>query len=222
MANDEKNDEQRSDGVQLPAVVGAGDMEKRLGLDKSLVLETLAMGKSVTETSRLMGVSRMTIYNWLKKDPDFRAAFNEWQNSVQHNARARLLALTDVAIDAVGNAVVKGDAKLGMELLTKMKTFEAPPIDKPTSPEEAKQEIEFEECRRQADAQIARTNLESDKLSAEFSRDMWAGEPKRSTVEGPTSNGGTVKKTVTKLPPDPKARKAWEEMFGKDSLPKDG
>jgi predicted DNA-binding transcriptional regulator AlpA len=202
----QSSEHERSEGGEAPAVNEARELEKKLGFDKSLVLRTLATGKSVAETSRLMGLSRMTIYRWLKKDADFRAAFNEWQNSVQLSVRARLLAMTDAAVDAVGNAVAKGDAKLSIALLTKLKTFEAAPTDKPTSSEEARQEIDLEERRRRADTEIARTNLESDKLTAEFARDMWAGEPKRTTVKAPTASGGTIKKTVTKVPPDPEAR----------------
>src|SRR5271169_985666 len=81
---------------------------------REVVLQTLATGASMTETSRRTGVSRVTLYRWLKEDPEFRAAYNEWENSVQQNGRKRLIALADKAIDSISDALPT-QPKLAME-----------------------------------------------------------------------------------------------------------
>src|ERR1700733_11577031 len=42
------------------------------------VLELLLDGKSFAEAARFSGVCRATIYNWMKRDPAFMAAYNTW------------------------------------------------------------------------------------------------------------------------------------------------
>jgi hypothetical protein len=179
------NRSQSSDTAQssdLVAVNRAVTASNKSANQKSLVMESLMLGRSMKETAELVGVGRSTIYEWLKNDPAFRAAYNEWQNTVQHNARGRLLALTDIAIDTVANAVAKGDSKLGMELLTKMKMFDATPVDRPTNAGEAKQEMDLEEMRRRIRHEIEQMNLKAEKDQAEFNRDAW--EPTGGKKEG--------------------------------------
>jgi hypothetical protein len=53
-------------------------------------------------------------------DPEFQAAFNQWQDHLEQNCRARLLTMTGKAANAVEKAVEGGDAKTALQLLKGM------------------------------------------------------------------------------------------------------
>ena len=170
---DKQNGDQQEPGQkpsqasQRGEAMAANELEKKLGLDKSLALTTLASGKSVAETSRMMGITRMTIYNWLKKDPEFRAAYNQWHNEVQHSMRGRVAAMADLAIDAVNSALAKGDGRLGMQYLKNMKAFEPAVVEKAANAGEARQEIDLEEDRRRVNQEIEALKIKTEKQKAE-------------------------------------------------------
>jgi hypothetical protein len=80
-------------------------------------LELLIAGKTIAEAARAICSSRTTIYRWLKNDPEFREAYEEWQAHIQATSRARLLTLTDKAAAAVERSLEMGDARTAMQLL---------------------------------------------------------------------------------------------------------
>ena len=91
-----------------------------LGMEKRSALEQLVGGKSVAESAQLAGVSRATLYRWLKNDPEFRAAYNQWHDEMEESCRSKLLMLTDLATGALRSALEKGDAKAAVQLLKGM------------------------------------------------------------------------------------------------------
>ena len=97
-----------------------GEFFGKLSEPKKKALENLMWGNTMSDTARLLGVSRMTIHRWLKNDPVFRAAYNEWNEHCVESHRARILMMCDRAMDAVDNALHTGDARLGMQLLKGM------------------------------------------------------------------------------------------------------
>jgi transposase-like protein len=85
--------------------------------EQQAALDYLRLGKSVSETARAAGIGRSTIYHWLKNDPAFQAAFNQWQDEIEQSSRARLTMLTDKAVDALVRALDDGDARAAMQLV---------------------------------------------------------------------------------------------------------
>ena len=146
--------------------------EGRIALRKQAALQSLASGASMNATAKQTGVNRCTIYRWLKEDPEFRAAYNEWENSVQQNGRKRLIALADKAIDSISDALPT-QPKLAMELATKLKMFEPAPAAKPTDIEGARKEIQLEEQQTRLKQEIAEMNLNAEKGVAVTSNEMW-------------------------------------------------
>jgi hypothetical protein len=156
---------------------------------KKAALESLAFGRSMKETAELAGLARSTIYKWLKEDAEFRAAYNQWHNEVQHSMRSRVVAMADAAIEAVNSALARGDGRLGMQYLRNMKAFEPAVVEKATSPGEAKQEMDLEEKRRRVNQEIAAINLKTEKQKAKnelgiatpMSEEEWEniGKPKK-------------------------------------------
>jgi Helix-turn-helix domain len=118
---------------QLPVV-----REAALGSldgEQQVALELLLMGKSIAETARSTGISRSTVYQWLRKDPVFQAAYNEWHEEMRESSRSRLLMLTDKATEAVEKALESGDAKTAMQLLKAMGMLK----DRPAGPTDAEE-----------------------------------------------------------------------------------
>jgi AcrR family transcriptional regulator len=93
---------------------------RTLDQEQTSALEELVGGKSVTESAKTAGVSRATLYRWLKTDAVFRAAYNQWHEQLEQSARSRLLVLSGVATETVREAMLKGDAKVAMQLLEKL------------------------------------------------------------------------------------------------------
>ncbi|MGA2232562.1 MAG: hypothetical protein ABSH22_16825, partial [Tepidisphaeraceae bacterium] len=136
-------------------------------------LELILSGKSISEAARSSGVGRTTIYNWLRTDPVFQAAFNQWQDEMEKSCRARLLTFTDKAADAVYQAVENGDAKLAMQLLKGMGIL-SPAAPRLTDPDEIKQDADLDRKRRRSERETASIELDSSREAAQVSRQIWA------------------------------------------------
>ena len=85
------------------------------------MLDQLADGMSIADTARIVGVSRNTIYRWLRDDPVVRAAYNKWKLACEESARARLVALQDTAVDVLADELEnKRSARIAALLLDRM------------------------------------------------------------------------------------------------------
>jgi len=103
------------------ATAGKGDLATlNLAANQQATLELLITGKSIAETARTAGVSRMTIHRWLKHDPAFQAAYNQWHEQLQESCRSRLQSMTEKAADALEKALESGDARAALQLLKGM------------------------------------------------------------------------------------------------------
>ena len=71
----------------------------------------------MTEAARVAGLSRSTVYRWVKEDAAFKAALNRWKDEIEESSRNRLLTLTQSAMDSVERAMERGDGRLGLQLL---------------------------------------------------------------------------------------------------------
>jgi len=80
-------------------------------------LQLLQTGQTVAQAAQVIGVSRGTIYYWLKREPVFAAAYNQWHNEMAETARSKLAILSDKAVGALDKALEAGDAKAALQLL---------------------------------------------------------------------------------------------------------
>jgi AcrR family transcriptional regulator len=88
-----------------------------LGQEQLSVLEQILSGKTVKESAAMAGVSRNTVYRWLKSDPEFRAAYNRWHDEMEESSRSKLRMMTDLAAGTLRAGLEKGDARLALQLL---------------------------------------------------------------------------------------------------------
>jgi uncharacterized protein YukE len=63
-------------------------------------IEALLGGKKIEQTADYAGVSRSTIYNWLKQE-DFQAALRQHTRVIQSHVIARLIGSMDRAVDTL-------------------------------------------------------------------------------------------------------------------------
>ena len=88
-----------------------------LSTPQQLALTALAEGKAYVEAAARAGVSRTTLWSWLKTNANFAAAYEAWQQELRESARARLLKLVDDAATLVTQAIEAGDAKVALRIL---------------------------------------------------------------------------------------------------------
>jgi len=149
-----------------------------LARGKRVALESLLSGKSISETARISGVTRKTLYNWLRKDARFQAAYNQWHDEMEQSARSHLLMLTDKATDAVAKALEAGDAKTAMQLLKGMGILNpAPP--RLTDAEEIRQQMDLDAARRRTERECKAHSLETDKAITEAEYNAFAAKSRQ-------------------------------------------
>jgi transposase-like protein len=155
-----------NESVPLPASSGGELAALNLAAPQQATLELLLMGKSIAETARTAGVSRMTIHRWLKHDPVFRATYNQWHEQLQESCRSRLQSMTDKAADALEKALEAGDARAALQLLKGMGMIKER-TPGPTDSEEIRNRNEIEREKRKIALKRDRAGLVMEDLYAE-------------------------------------------------------
>ena len=100
---------------ELPAVALGPAAE--LPAPQQEALAAIKAGLSFPKAAETAGVGRTTIYRWVQSDPHFRAAYNAWQQETRESAHARLLKLTEKAVEVVEVAMRSSDEKTPVALL---------------------------------------------------------------------------------------------------------
>jgi len=88
--------------------------------DKQLAFSALFQGNNFTAAATQAGIGRVTLWRWLKFDPEFAALYEAWKQQLREAAHAGLLKTADAAVAAVNQAVAKGDAKIALALLREL------------------------------------------------------------------------------------------------------
>jgi len=156
----------KSDPLAEAAQEGSGRELARLGVEQQAALELLLTGKSIAETARSAGVSRMAIWRWMKHDAAFQAAYNQWHDQLQESCRSRLQALTDKATDALEKALEAGDARAALQLLKGMGMIKER-TPGPTEPEEVEKILAMDEKRRELRIRREKARLREDELTVD-------------------------------------------------------
>jgi hypothetical protein len=149
--------------VVIATPVAAQGTEIVLAKEQQVVLEGLVVGKSVTEMSQAAGVNRTTIYRWMKHDPAFRAAYNQWHEQMIESGRSRLLMLVDTAADSLRKALEAGDSKAALELLRGMGVLKARAAG-PTDAEEIRRLNDLERRRKEIELGRAEESVTMDEV----------------------------------------------------------
>jgi AcrR family transcriptional regulator len=141
-------------------VDGSAEMD-RLPVKQRGALEALAKGMSVADAAAGVGVSRGTVYHWLKNDAAFGAAYNQWHEMMEQSCRSRLRMMLDKASSALEKALEGGDAKAALQLLKGMGMIRGEDKERSTDAEEIAQERRIERAQRKA-------RLKSDEMFSGF------------------------------------------------------
>lgn len=92
-------------------------MAVQLSEAQERVLVELTFGKSISAAAISAGVHRGTVHRWMTDDPLFAAAYHSWQSEIRSSAQARFLAMSDLAVDNVCDALRRGDVRTSLFVL---------------------------------------------------------------------------------------------------------
>jgi IS30 family transposase len=81
------------------------DREVQLTAPQQQALEYLVDGGSIAKAAKFAGVSRQTIYRWIREDLDFRTVYDAWHREIQKSVKDRMAAIGDSAMDNLANAI---------------------------------------------------------------------------------------------------------------------
>jgi hypothetical protein len=93
---------------------------------QQLAMQRLVAGGSIAQAAEAARVDRRTVYRWLQADPLFASAYAAWQRETIASGRARVLAMTDLALDTVHNAMLQGDVRAALEVAKATGAMDAP------------------------------------------------------------------------------------------------
>ena len=152
-----------------------------LSPEQLVAIQKMLSGHSLGSSAGAAGVTRMTLYRWLHKDPKFRAAYNAWQVDAITSVRTKLLGMSDAAVTTIGRAV-KSDARVALAVLKALGTL-TPPEGGSSDPDEVEMAMDIERRKHERDLQDARSNLDDDPMAAirelERMRDQEKAERKK-------------------------------------------
>ncbi len=116
-----------------------------------IALEHMLLGSQLFIAARAAGVTRMTLYRWLHRDPNFQAAYNTWQTDAVMNSRTRTLAMLNTATTTV-EAAAQTDPRIALAVL-KASGILQHATPGPTEPEECQLQIDLHDQQSQQRSQ---------------------------------------------------------------------
>jgi hypothetical protein len=93
---------------------------------QEVAMQRLIAGSSIQQAARAAQIDRRTLSRWLHNDPYFASAYAAWQREMLASGRARVLAMTDIALDAVQNAILQGDGRVALQVAKATGALDAP------------------------------------------------------------------------------------------------
>ena len=119
-----------------------GLAERAISAEQERALGLLTIGKTATEAAAGTGISRSTLYRWMRDDPAFVAAWNAWQLDQRQATQVQLLGMAADAVAAVRTALQRGDGRLALNLLKGMGLLDKPPVGS-EDPELARKQLDL-------------------------------------------------------------------------------
>src|SRR5947209_3443677 len=101
----------QANGTELAS---AAELADRLPAAQHAALSAIVSGNSFRRAAEAAGVSRATIYRWVQSDPLFRAAFNAWQKEIKESSHARLVKMSEQAVDVVEKALQRSNERVAV------------------------------------------------------------------------------------------------------------
>lgn len=90
------------------------DKIRHLSIEQQNAIDHLLQGKSDRAVADAVGVSRQTVWEWRKKDILFIAELNRQRSELWSEARDRLKAMANRALDVVEHQLDSGDSKASL------------------------------------------------------------------------------------------------------------
>ena len=88
-----------------------------LSTAQQMALNALLVGQNMTQAASAAGVDRSTLHRWFRDDLEFVAAVNRGKRDLHEAMQARLLAMTEKAVDSLEISIENGNEKSAWMLL---------------------------------------------------------------------------------------------------------
>jgi hypothetical protein len=98
---------------RLEAVAGKmGRLKPQQVKAVALILTGCGLG----DAAERVGVSRATLHNWTHHNEEFMAAMESWRNDMRRATRTRLIAMSNLGVKAISQALESGDARVALTM----------------------------------------------------------------------------------------------------------
>jgi hypothetical protein len=135
-------------------------IEESSGLPTTQIaaLDALLSGKSITDAADAAGVSRRTIYTWVRENCRFQAALNRGRREMRQAVSSRVEQIAADAAECVARAVREGNVNAAMQILKSLNFLTPTKIG---NDDEVLLQIEQDERQEKRETQIALAGLQS-------------------------------------------------------------
>src|ERR1700687_4316287 len=90
---------------------------RELTPQQEAAVDLLALGRSISDVAKEVGVARHTLSLWRNKQPSFQATFTLRRRELWDAASERLRTLVPGALDVLESAVANGDLRAALGVL---------------------------------------------------------------------------------------------------------
>jgi AcrR family transcriptional regulator len=105
-------------GSEITRLEAATGRVEELTTQQLKAMALLMTGCAMADVAERIGVSRGTIHNWTHRNERFIAALESWRRDMRRNARTRLIAMSNLGLRAISQALEGGDARVALRMFT--------------------------------------------------------------------------------------------------------
>jgi hypothetical protein len=108
----------------------------------------LGNGGTIADAARVAGVDRRTVSRWIHEDEKFAAAHNAWCKELLDSGNGRALAMGDMALSTLANAIQNGHVNAALQLVKNLGMLR-PPKPGPSDAEQLRRRRAVRKARRE-------------------------------------------------------------------------
>jgi hypothetical protein len=133
----------------------------QLSPKQRMAIVRLTLCGSHRDAAAAAGVTRVTVWRWMKEDATFQAAFNAWARDQVATTKARVLRMGPQAATAVEKGMARGDARLALRVLENLGFMDRPHVG-PTEVQEVERSAKRKDRIRKARERKAEVRIEQE------------------------------------------------------------
>lgn len=168
--------------------------------EQQLALSRLSSGEPIKAAAEAAGVTRGTVYRWIRFNAHFRAAYNAWQQEQLESCRAVFFGCAAEAAREIAKGIRMND-RLAFQLLKELGVFNRPRATS-VDPEVVQREISVERLQKEAhlDQRELRHLLEKGGTPPRLARRIASGasEAQKRSTDTAQARGALSRRAITR------------------------